>query len=1675
MQPQVEQQLAYLLLIELLAHQFASPVQWIATQDAFLKEYNVERFVEIGPADVLTGMLKKTVARHFRSQDAARHMTRKFLSYAQNAQEIQYLLEAAPAVTATGSQPAVASAKPTATPVATAVQATMEVSKTDSPTALQVNVAASAQVAQAAPLPDCPVDAKEIVIAIIAGKLRKSHGELATEKSIKALASGKTCPSLNQTTFGGLYTLLIERTVGRSTLENEIVGDLDAEFGSLPEKPEDLSINELASLLQSGAAFTGQLRKVSTGLVSKVFAQRLPAGFTSGDARDYLQSRWGLSVGRQDAIFLRASTVPTATARLGDSQEVQSFLDGIVQQYGTDHELNFAAAVSSAAAAVTVAAPVVDSAALNAMVKEQDKLKQSLMELYARLLGRNLRQGAQDALKAQLATAGLQQQLDGIAAEVGDVFLSGVRPLWAAPKLRRFHSSWNWVLQDTLDLFHRILRGDFSETEDLAKYSNAIANRSSPRLVRLMKYLASSSHSSSLLWGPGVPEAQAIVRRLLDRCETARTPRFEPLAANYDAFIEGPSTTVDEQGMIKYREVPRDSGSPVIAPITIKTHRQAGAWQTNRQLTTLYRDEVQSAWTDGVTYVNKYVLMTGVSQGSINAEILKGFLSGGAKVVVTTSSYSSSTTRFYQNLYVEYGARGSELIVAPFNQGSQQDINGLVEYIFASAETGGLGWDLDHVIPFAAISESGREIDNIDSRSELAHRIMLTNTLRLLGAIKKQKQARGYRTRPTQVILPLSPNHGAFGNDGLYGESKIALESLFDKWHSESWATYLSICGAVIGWTRGTGLMADNNIVAADIEKHHGVQTFSTAEMAAYILVLMTRKLASQCNVQPLYADLTGGLNTIPNLRATLDQVRREIVDQSTLRTNLAREKEAEMKLTVRGAAASSSSSPASGEGPKTTPRPRLANIPFTFPQLPNEAKDVQPLRATLQGMADLDRVVVVTGFSEVGPFGNARTRWQMEATGQLSLEGCIELAWMTGLIRHHNGPLDGQHYTGWVDAKTQKAVQDLDIKARYEEHILAHTGIRLVEPDLNPNEPAGKRQLLQEVVLDEDLPPFEVSLEVAQQLVHEHGEKQVDILPQGSDRCRVHLKKGAVLMIPKALRSDHAVAGQIPTGWDARTYGIPEDVVTQVDRGTLFTLVSTIEALVASGITDPYELYQYIHVSEFGNCIGSGLGGVHSLKSMFKDRYRDHDVQKDILQETFINTTAAWVNMLLLSSSGPIRTAVGACATSVESLETGYETIVTGSAKICLVGGYDDMNQAVADEFANMKATTDAAAEATKGRLPQEMSRPSAESRSGFVESQGSGVEVITSARLALELGLPIHGIIAWVGAASDKIGRSVPAPGQGILTNAREKPAERFPSPLLSVRYRKRRLDARLAQIQESVDLEVQTLAEQLASDEGGLSETRQEEYQAHLRFVEQHAQRQRKEALSTFGNEFWKHDPSIAPIRGALAVFGLSVNDLDFVTLHGTSTVMNDKNEPAVLEAQMRHLGRQPGNPLFAISQKYLTGHPKGAAGAWMLNGGLQVLDTGLIPGNRNLDNVDRHLEQNEYIVYPNRSIQTRGLKAFSLTSFGFGQKGAQAIVVHPRYLYAMLEADEYGEYRKKRNTRYRKAFRFFHRGMTTNAMFVPKDEAPYRPDQQNAVLLDPTARVTASTGPTPEYRF
>ena len=93
---------------------------------------------------------------------------------------------------------------------------------------------------------------------------------------------------------------------------------------------------------------------------------------------------------------------------------------------------------------------------------------------------------------------------------------------------------------------------------------------------------------------------------------------------------------------------------------------------------------------------------------------------------------------------------------------------------------------------------------------------------------------------------------------------------------SESWSSFLTICGAVIGWTSGTGLMNQNNHIAEGIEKL-GVRTFSQQEMAFNILGLMSPAIGDLCQIEPVWADLNGGMQNIPNLKDLLAAIRSDL------------------------------------------------------------------------------------------------------------------------------------------------------------------------------------------------------------------------------------------------------------------------------------------------------------------------------------------------------------------------------------------------------------------------------------------------------------------------------------------------------------------------------------------------------------------------------------------------------------------------------------------------------------------------------------------------------------------------------------------------------------------------------------------------------------------------------
>ncbi|KIA75624.1 fatty acid synthase alpha [Aspergillus ustus] len=1461
----MERAIGYELLVELLAHQFAFPVQWIETQSTLLRE--ARRFVELGPAKTLLGLAQKTI-----EQRPGQNV--QLLASTQDQQQLCYVYEEPPEDS-------------------TIDESIVETPQTSTIPELPTEPAAVA----VQTVSDSVLTAISILRALVARKLRRSATEVDPSRSIKELCGGK------------------------STLQNELIGELGSEFRTLPDRAEDVSLADLDAALGEVS-----LGPTSAALLQRVFTAKMPARMTIPAVRTRLAAVWGLPVHRQTAVLVTALAAEPQS-RLASFEAAHQYWDGLVEQYGQSVGLALRRGIPQVTTGNATSgsgdkpSSFAESAGISTLAKKQyEALRQYL----------GLSQPgteAEDTLAAEL-----QQKVDSWTAEFSEDFLSRVLPCFNARKGRWYRDWWNTARQELLTQCERVNDVDSELQESLCR-------RSDPTLVRIAQ-----AHPG----GKGLAAALSLA------LEAPATIRLADLATF------SPRTIVTSSGDIECLEEPRHPPqfSEYFAQ-WIRVNNSTGVVQSEgADHSASFLDSLSHGSQDGVSFVDRTYLITGAGPGSIGAHVARRLLAGGATVIVTTSREPFSAAPFFKTLYNECGSRGSRLHLVPFNQASVVDCERLINHVYTD-----LSLDLDAILPFAATTQVGANIDGLDAGNEVALRLLLVNVLRLLGFIVSQKRTRGIRCRPTQVVLPLSPNHGIMGGDGLYAESKRGLETLLHRFYSESWDGELSICGVNIGWTRSTGLMTSNDLVAETAEQG-GVLTFSGSEMGDLVALLLSPPWVALSEDAPVVADFSGGLGGWRDASTHLVAARASLQQRAEVARAIAQEDEREAR--------------AQGQSAKSEAvRPRVS-LRVGFPTLPDYESQVRPLQHHLTpGLAPTDAVVVV-GFAELGPWGSARLRWEMESQGQLSSAGYIEMAWLMNLIRHADKLGPSGHYVGWVDAQSGSPVADTDVPALYGERIRSQAGIRPL--------PSDRREVLQEIVLDEDLPPFETTRANAEALRQRHG-SHVRIISNGatdkddpSGTCQVQFKHGATIRVPKSDMSAQGVAGQLPTGWSPEKYGIPSDIVQQVDPVTLVLLCCVAETFYSAGISDPMEIYEHIHLSELGNFVGSSMGGVVNTRALYHDAYLDQDVPSDALQETYLNTAPAWVNMLLLGSAGPIKTPVGACATALESIDSAVESIHAGQTKMCLVGGYDDLQPEEAAGFRRMKATVSVKDEEARGRAPGEMSRPTAASRAGFVESQGAGIQLLCRGDIALAMGLPIYGIVADAGMASDGIGRSVPAPGQGIFTFARE---------------------------------DTQTPA----------------------------------------------------PLRSALSRWGLGIDDLSVVSLHATSTPANDTNEPSVIQREMTHLGRSPGRPLWAICQKSVTGHPKAPAASWMLNGCLQVLDSGLVPGNRNADDIDPALKAFDHLCFATRSVQTSGVKAFLLNSCGFGQKEAQMVGVHPRYFFALQTPQEFQEYQVQMKQRVGRAERAYIRAVMANQIVRVQSHPPFEPAEMHSILLNPSARIVA----------
>ena len=728
-------------------------------------------------------------------------------------------------------------------------------------------------------------------------------------------------------------------------------------------------------------------------------------------------------------------------------------------------------------------------------------------------------------------------------------------------------------------------------------------------------------------------------------------------------------------------------------------------------------------------YSDEIAVVTGASKGSIAASVVAQLLEGGATVIATTSRLDDDRLAFYKALYRDSARFGATLWVVPANMASYSDIDALVAWV-GTEQTESLGPQSIHLkdaqtptllFPFAAPRVAG-DLSDAGARSEMEMKVLLWAVQRLIGGLSTIGADRDIASR-LHVVLPGSPNRGMFGGDGAYGESKAALDAVVSRWNAESsWAQRVSLAHALIGWTKGTGLMGHNDAIVGAVEEA-GVTTYTTQEMAAMLLDLCDIESKVAAASAPIKVDLTGGLGDVELDMAELAAKAREEMTSGSA---------AEEDEPADGTIAALPSPP---RGYTQAPPPPWADL------------DVDP--------ADL---VVIVGGAELGPFGSSRTRFEMEVDDELSAAGVLELAWTTGLIKWEDDPTPG-----WYDTETGELVEESELVERYHDIVVERTGIREFVDD-GAIDPDHASPLLVSVFLDKDF-SFVVSSEAdARAFVDFDPEHTVAVPVPDTADWQVIRKAGTEIRVPRKTKLSRTVGAQIPTGFDPTVWGISQDMANSIDRVALWNIVATVDAFLSAGFT-PTELMRWVHPSLVASTQGTGMGGMTSMQTMYHGNLLGRNKPNDILQEVLPNVVAAHVVQSYVGSYGSMIHPVAACATAAVSVEEGVDKIRLGKAELVVAGGFDDLTLEAIIGFGDMAATADTEMMRAKGISDSKFSRANDRRRLGFVEAQGGGTILLARGDLAVKMGLPVLAVVAYAQSFGDGVHTSIPAPGLGAL----------------------------------------------------------------------------------------------------------------------------------------------------------------------------------------------------------------------------------------------------------------------------------------------------------------------
>ncbi|KAJ1997119.1 fatty acid synthase alpha subunit Lsd1, partial [Coemansia sp. S85] len=237
--------------------------------------------------------------------------------------------------------------------------------KTSAPESVVAGSESSTVVDAPVDVPDVPLKSVFVIRTVIAQKLKRPLSEVPADRSVKDLTGGK------------------------STLQNEILGDLLKEFnlspsGPIPDRPDEISLTDLSTGLSSSSSSSIRtLGKHTSAQVARLFSTKMPGGVTQSAVRRRLESEHGIArAHQQDAVLLLSLTMEP-NARLGSEQDAHTWIASVVQAYAYASGISLGAPPKSSSTGQGKQALVINSQEFDRAQGAQRALALQQVEAYA--------------------------------------------------------------------------------------------------------------------------------------------------------------------------------------------------------------------------------------------------------------------------------------------------------------------------------------------------------------------------------------------------------------------------------------------------------------------------------------------------------------------------------------------------------------------------------------------------------------------------------------------------------------------------------------------------------------------------------------------------------------------------------------------------------------------------------------------------------------------------------------------------------------------------------------------------------------------------------------------------------------------------------------------------------------------------------------------------------------------------------------------------------------------------------------------------------------------------------------------------------------------------------------------------------------------------------------------